>query len=156
MPRTPRVERTCLVCDVTFEGTPKATRCKPCRDAGHKVPTAKQERKPRRTCLECRKQFTLEDEGHVNCPSCAEMLGVFQHEMTPEQRAKALEAERLSLHLENLQAQNDRLTARSQAKPKGYPKMQQRTATSPLGILWVQLCAADGAASSIMYERSSF
>ncbi|SIT81205.1 hypothetical protein SAMN05421665_1233 [Yoonia rosea] len=158
MPITPRAQRTCLCCNVTFEGTPAATRCKPCRAAGIKVPAkvrAKRDnRKPRRMCLECRKQFTLEDDTHVNCPSCAEMLGVFQYEMTPEQQAAMVEAENLQKHKERLQRQNEWLTRREN-RPKGYPRMNQKTSTTPLGILWLGLCAADGAAGSVMYAAHS-
>ena len=39
---TPRIERTCLVCDTPFEGTPKATRCQTCKNAGLRVPSARQ------------------------------------------------------------------------------------------------------------------
>ena len=147
--KTPRGPRICLCCAVTFEGTPKATRCQPCRTAGIKVPS-----KPRRTCLECKKLFVLEQDDHVNCPSCAAMLGVFQHETTPEQQAAMVEAENIQRHLERLEAQNSWLDAREKP-PKGYPKMNQRTSTTPIGILWVQLCAADGAASSIMHAAHS-
>jgi hypothetical protein len=158
MPITPRAQRTCLCCDVIFEGTPKATRCPPCRQAEIKVPgkirAKRDNRKPRRTCLECRKQFSIEEDDHVNCPSCAEMLGVFQYEVTPEQQAALVEALNLSKHLERLEAQNSWLTARSKP-PKGYPKMTKRTSTIPIGILWVQICAADGAASSVLYAATS-
>lgn len=158
MPITPRAQRTCLCCEVTFEGTPKATRCPPCRQAGIKVPAkvrAKRDnRKPRRTCLECRKQFSIEEDDHVNCPACAAMLGVFQYEMTPAQQAALLEVENLQKHLERLAAQNSWLDAREKA-PRKYPRMTQRTSTTPLAILWLQLCAADGAASSIMYAAHS-
>jgi len=82
------------------------------------------------------------------------MLGVFQFEMTPEQQAALVEAENLSRHLERLEAQNAWLDARSKP-PKGYPRMNQRTSKTPIGILWVSLCSADGAASSIMYAAHS-
>lgn len=148
MPRTPRIERTCLVCNTSFEGTPKATRCRPCREAGHRV------RAPTKTCLECRKQFTLVDEAHVNCASCSDMLGIFQFEMTPEQQAKALEAGYLSRHQERLAHQRAWLDRRGQA-PKGHPKMNKRTTATPIGVLWLQLCAADGAAAAILYAARS-
>jgi len=38
----PKVNRTCLVCDASFQGTPAATRCDSCRAAGLKVPRAAQ------------------------------------------------------------------------------------------------------------------
>lgn len=198
MPRTPRAERTCLVCDVTFTGTPKATRCKPCRDAGISVPDAKQRSQPRkapverldlpqhektcqacgsdftthkarvarcnecivngrpvpkRTCLECKRLFTLTDDSHINCPECADLLGVPQFEMSVDQQAKAAEAENLSRHQDRLAAQKAWLDHRAKP-PKEHPNMTQRTSKTPLGILWLQLCAADGAASSLLYAAA--
>lgn len=198
MPDTPRAQRTCLCCGLTFEGTPKATRCKPCRTAGHKVPAkvrAKhvterierpdltqhdktcaacgsefsthkarsvrctpcidQDRKvPKRTCLECKKPFPLIDDADINCGPCADMLGVFQYEMTPEQAAKALEQENLDRHQETLKRQTKWLNQREKP-PTGYKIMNKENSSTTLATLWVHLCAADGAASSLMYTTST-
>lgn len=143
----PQHDKQCMACGCEFTThKPRASRCNDCLAANKKVATRK--------CLECKAQFPLLDEAHVNCASCSEMLGVTQCEMTPEQQAKALEAEYLSRHQERLVHQRAWLDRRSKA-PKGYPKMTQRTSKTPLGILWLQVCAADGAASSIMYAARS-
>jgi hypothetical protein len=81
MPRAkPPVERTCLVCDAMFMGTPAATRCDPCKSAGHKVPHAKQAtragKKPRRRRADPDKPLHT-----LVCHACGE-----EHETT---RAKA-------------------------------------------------------------------
>lgn len=48
MPRAPRVERVCLCCEVTFEGTPAATRCSTCRAEGRAIPFAKRRKYDRK------------------------------------------------------------------------------------------------------------
>ena len=198
MPDTPRAQRTCLCCGLTFEGTPKATRCKPCRTTGHKVPakvrakhdTDRIERPdlpqydktcvacgsgfhthktravrctpcidanrkvPKRTCLECKKPFTVIDDADINCGPCADMLGIFQYEMSTEQAAKALEQENLERHQETLKKQTKWLNQRERP-PTGYPTMNKANSSTTLATLWVQLCAADGAASSLMYTTTT-
>lgn len=194
----PKEQRTCLACDATFLGTPKAARCNTCRSTGRSVPSkiqANQHKRPmvrkdlpqhdkvcgacgsafsthrvravrcddcaetgqkvaKRKCLECSRPFPLIDDSHVTCQPCSEMLGLSRYEMTPEQQARALEAEYLSRHQERLAHQQAWLDRRSKA-PKGYPKMTQRTSKTTLGVLWLQLCAADGASASIMYAVRS-
>ena len=39
--------------------------------------------------------------------------------------------------------------------PKGYPKMLKRDISRPLSILWLEVCAADGAAASLMYATQA-
>ena len=139
----PQHDKSCTACGAEFTThKAKAARCNECITSGNTA--------PKRTCLECRKAFPLIDDTHVNCRSCASMLDIPQFEMTPEQQAKQLEADTLSKHQEALAHQTVWLDAR-EAKPKGYLKMSERTAKTTLGVLWLQLCAADGAASSIMY-----
>lgn len=143
----PQHDKQCMACGCEFTThKPRASRCNDCLAAGKKVATRK--------CLECKTQFPLLDDSHVNCKTCSEMLGVTQCEMTPEQQQKLLEAEYLSRHQERLAHQNEWLARREKA-PKGYPRMNQRTTKTPLGVLWFQLCAADGAAASIMYAARS-
>jgi len=161
--KTQRVERLCLVCDATFEGTPKATRCKSCKDAGRKVPSNIQRERyansgssngvpKNRACIECGDQFSPLSLDHRFCPSCTDMLGLEADSVkTPEKPTdEDGEFKYLSRFEQDLIAQQAYLDAREKP-PKDYPNMTQRTATTPLGILWVQLCSADGAASSIMY-----
>lgn len=143
----PKHDKECMACGCEFTtNKSRASRCNDCLSANRKV--------AKRKCLECRAQFPLLDEAHVNCKTCSEMLWVTQFEMTPEQQAKALEAEYLSRHQERLAHQQAWLDRRSKA-PKGYPKMTQRTSKTTLGVLWLQLCAADGASASIMYAARS-
>jgi len=81
------------------------------------------------------------------------MLGVFQYEMTPEQAAKALEQENLDRHQETLKRQTKWLNQRERP-PTGYKTMNKENSSTPLSTLWVQLCAADGAAASLMYTTT--
>ena len=204
----PLETKTCLACDVTFEGTPSATRCPTCRTNGVMVPHDKQvqqvgmakksgnTRKPRvktadllkhektcqactqtffthrlkaarcgdcistgraipkRTCLECRKPFNLLNDEDVNCKPCAELHDIEQHELTPEQIAKQLEEDNLTIHQEKLAAMLAWLDAREKV-PKGYPKMRKADISRPLSILWLEVCAADGAAASLMYATQA-
>jgi hypothetical protein len=153
-PRKPRVpvadllkyEKTCQACTSVFHThKSKAVRCNHCITSGRAI--------PKRTCLECRKPFNLLDDADVNCPSCAETLGIFQHERSPEQIAKELEEESLTIHQERLAEMLAWLTERERP-PRGYPKMLKRDISQPLSILWVGLCAADGAASSFMFTTN--
>ena len=140
------VERTCNVCTSTYLGTPKSKRCKTCKDAG---------RQPKiRICIECRSPFTFRDDTPVTCPSCADLLSIDQSEVSPEQ-AKAIRAEQRRLRwLESDSELKDWLTERDRT-PKGKAKMNQTTAKLPIGLLWLQLCAADGAAASICYAANT-
>lgn len=106
MPRTDRIERNCLVCAGSFLGTPKATRCKPCKQAGRQVRY--------RSCLECRQRFHVTDDSHRNCKPCADLLGLDQSELSPEKQAARDQAEerkwlREELQREGLYVEQERL-----------------------------------------------
>ena len=139
----PQHDKACGACRQNFQShKPKAARCNDCIVAGNSTRT--------RRCLECKKQFTLTDDLQVNCKVCAAILGVEQDELTPAQQAAALEAAQISEHQHQLQRQTAWLDARANP-PKGYRKMTKPTVTTTLGVLWLQLCAADGQAASIMF-----
>lgn len=138
----PSYEKVCQACHDEFTThKPKAARCPSCIAEDRKV--------KKRKCLECSKPFPLFDDTHVNCKSCADFLDLDQADMTPEQAAKLAHEEHLKRHKERLQQQNEWLDARER-KPKGYTAMLKRDQSQPLSILWVELCAADGAASTLM------
>ncbi len=193
MPNTPRVERTCLICNDTFEGTPKATRCKPCREAGLKVPShlqvqrganpkpppkrkppkAPKPPKPRKTskpkapgvpkqraCLECGAKFSPVTPDDRFCPSCTGLLKLdpptltgrltrFDYDKLGEEDKRGFVVDQLT-NLERVVVHQINFDPTSDPTPEGYQRMTQRMSETPLGILWVQLCAADGAASSII------
>lgn len=153
--KAPRVPRQCLCCGAEFLGTPKATRCGPCKVAGRKVPTKTQAaRAKRRKCRSCQITKPVEEfEGHEYwCSPCQE-----EHKLAsldPETEAREIaEAKRLRLK-KRLHDQVKRLDERTKA-PRGYPRMSSRTARTPIGLLWLQLCAADGAAGSVMYTSNT-
>ena len=138
----PQYDKTCQVCSTAFTThKAKAARCPSCIAENRPV--------KKRKCLECSKPFPLIDEDHLNCKSCADFLDIDQADMTPEQAARLAHEDHLKRHRERLQQQNEWLTARER-KPKGYAAMLKRDQNRPLSILWVELCAADGAAATLM------
>lgn len=143
----PQHEKTCHACGEHFT-TPKANtvRCGPCIAEGREV--------KHRQCLECRASFPVIDDSHVNCPTCAEMLGVEQYELTPEQAERLAEEERRARTQARIARQAEWLDQRER-KPKGRKAMTRATAKTPVGILWLQLCAADGAAASVLYAGAN-
>jgi len=143
---TPRQDMNCQACGDPYQGTPKSTRCGTCKSEGRKVRTRK--------CVECSKQFNLTDESHITCPSCADIFGVEQWDMSPE-RAEELRAERRKLRWqENLTSFREWLDAR-ECPPRKYKNMSKTTAKQPIGILWLQICHADGAASAVTYVANT-
>ncbi|WP_173496083.1 MULTISPECIES: hypothetical protein [unclassified Aliiroseovarius] len=135
-------EKVCQACHEEFTThKPKAARCSSCIAENRPV--------KKRKCLECSKLFPLIDDTHVNCSSCADFLDIDQADMTPEQAARLAHEEHLKRHRERLQQQNEWLDARER-KPKGYTAMLKRDQNRPLSILWLQLCSADGTASTLM------
>jgi hypothetical protein len=70
--------------------------------------------------------------------------------LDPEEIAREREEKRRKRVKDRLERQAAWLTTRA-AKPKGRPGMTAAAAKTPLGQLWLGLCAADGAASSILY-----
>lgn len=135
---TPRVERTCLVCESLFEGTPKSIRCSSCKDAGLRVPFRKQSQR--------RKELAVLNAEHA---VLAGELAAMAFERTAEELAIEREERRKAELEKRLEAQAAYLDARSRI-PKGYRKMRIEQKL-PLNLLWLQLCAADGAASSLIY-----
>ena len=136
-------DKACGACGQDFQThKPKAARCNDCIVAGNPTRT--------RSCLECKQKFTLTDDLHVNCQACAAMLEIEQDELTPAQQAAEIEAAHQSNHQDQLKRQTAWLDAREKA-PKGYPKLNHRTYKITLGVLWLQICAADGQAASIMF-----
>lgn len=110
MPRAARVERTCLVCEETFTGTPAATRCTTCKAAGLRVPVAKQAQRGKTpktkvshdlTCTVCEEMFTSPRSTTKRCRSCIETGRRQPHVDWREKQAreflKELEAERRKL-----------------------------------------------------------
>lgn len=81
MPRAVRVDRTCLVCDAEFTGTPKATRCPTCKAEGKRVPIERQSQRGKApkvrtvydlTCFACGDQFDSARSNSIRCPGCIE------------------------------------------------------------------------------------
>lgn len=162
MPRAkPKAERTCLVCDAVFMGTPAATRCDPCKAAGLSVPrdrqAARRKAAPmpyRRKCLECGTTVRTASPNLINCEPCAALYAVEIDEMTPEQAERAEAEKHRQRHRDRLEMHRKWLDARSQ-KPRGYKTMTATNAKTPLGQLWVRLCTSDGAASALLFADAA-
>ena len=149
---TPRVERECLACGVRFIGTPKATRCPDCRASGRKVPSDKQSARRRTyTCIECgqRKPVDPEFPDARRCEPCSELLGLDQIELSPGEEERRRAQERLNRVKERLASQAEVLK-RLTRKPEGK-KMTSRTTKLPVGLLWLEIVAGDGRATSVAY-----
>lgn len=204
MPRAkPKTERSCLVCDVVFIGTPAATRCEPCKAGGYKVPRDQQQQQRRtkppleklqvakpqfsktcqacgddfqthkpkaarcdgciaegrnvqhKVCGECGDKFPYHDPAQIRCDPCADLLGLDQFELTPAQLEELRERERKARWKDQLAAQRRWLDQRETAKIHGYLRMKKAIRATPIGILWVSLCHADGAASSVMHTTDT-
>ena len=132
MPRAKKpaklITKTCGACHETFETTrPKATRCPRCISGGRKVRYRK--------CVECSSQFVLFDETHLNCPSCADMLGIGRFELSPEQLERLREEERLAKFLQDRGRDLEWLTRRNNARRKWQNNHNHPYDLTSLGLI---------------------
>lgn len=142
------VTKVCLGCGDQYEATrSNSRRCPSCIEEGVRL-----RQKP---CIECGTSFTVSDPSQVRCESCADLLGLDRWELTPEQLEAIREEDRKARWQEQLTAQRRWLDMRENAKIEGYKRMKNTTRSTPIGILWVSLCFADGAASSVMHSTES-
>ena len=142
--------RTCLACGGDHETTrPNATRCKPCIEQGHKAYAV--------TCPSCGQKFPKSDQEQF-CRSCrndpaavaSSMASILQQDLEREREDRKMSrAEARREAVANQLAELDRLST----KPKGYPEMTKKTAASAIGVLWLNLCATDGATSVLLNDR---
>ena len=142
--------RTCLACGDDHETTrPKATRCKPCVEQGHKAQPV--------TCPSCDQKFPKSDREQF-CRSCrndpdavaSSMASILQQDLEREREDRKMSrAEARREAVANQLAELDRLST----KPKGYPEMTKKTAASAIGVLWLNLCATDGATSVLLNDQ---
>ena len=142
--------RTCLACGGDHETTrPNATRCKPCIEQGHKAYAV--------TCPSCGQKFPKSDQEQF-CRSCrndpaavaSSMASILQQDLEREREDRKMSrAEARREAVLNQLAELDRLST----KPKGYPEMTKKTAASAIGVLWLNLCATDGATSVLLNDR---
>ena len=129
-PQRPRklVARRCGACHEDFDTTrQKATRCPQCISEGLRVRY--------RNCFECKTAFVLFDEAHMNCPACAEALGIDQDELTPEQLEMHKEAERLSKFKEVHDRQLEWLTQRGKAQTVPFNHQPNQYDLTSLGLI---------------------
>jgi len=142
--------RTCLACGGDHETTrPNATRCKPCIEQGHKAYAV--------TCPSCGQKFPKSDQEQF-CRSCrndpaavaSSMASILQQDLEREREDRKMSrAEARREAVANQLAELDRLST----KPKGYPEMTKKTAASAIGVLWLNLCATDGATSVLLNDQ---
>ena len=142
--------RTCLACGDDHETTrPKATRCKPCVDQGNKAKAV--------TCPSCDQKFPKSDREQF-CRSCrndpdavaSSMTSILQQDLERDREDRKMSrAEARREAVANQLAELDRLSA----KPKGYPEMTKKTAASAIGVLWLNLCATEGATHVLLNDR---
>jgi hypothetical protein len=78
------------------------------------------------------------------------MASILQQELEREREDRKMrQAEARREAVANQLAELDRLST----KPKGYPEMTKKTAASAIGVLWLNLCATDGATSVLLNDR---
>jgi len=141
---------TCLACGDDHETTrPKATRCQPCVEQGNKAQPV--------TCPSCDQKFPKSDREQF-CRSCrndpdavaSSMTSILQQDLEREREDRKMSrAEARREAVANQLAELDRLSA----KPKGYPEMTKKTAASAIGVLWLNLCATEGATHVLLNDR---
>ena len=148
-PAPVQYDKTCLACGEKFTTRrAKATRCPSCISSNTPV--------RQRKCCECGSSYNLAHDDHysVRCEPCAELLGLDQIELNPEQLEAEREQQRKERRRELLARQAAWLDERAKA-PKGYRKMTTAIRSKPIGQLWEHLCAADGAASAILFAGAT-
>ncbi|MCA1807340.1 MAG: hypothetical protein LC687_05775 [Actinobacteria bacterium] len=145
--------RVCLACGCDHQTTkPKATRCQPCIDSGNKAKTV--------TCPACDADFPRADQERF-CRSCREKdrtelrRSIFDkshqqdlEEAREERRQRSAQKRRSDAAYQ--MAELERLGKR----PKGYPAMTKETADSAIGLLWLTLCATEGATNCLLHDQS--
>jgi hypothetical protein len=140
--------RTCLACGDDHETTrPKATRCKPCVDQGNKAKAV--------TCPGCDTKFPKIDDDQF-CRSCRALPSGQITEMILElDLAKEAEDRKLrdAKRRRDAVAQQLAELERLGNRPKGYPEMTKKTAESAIGVLWLNLCATEGATHVLLNDR---
>ena len=148
-PAPVQYDKTCLTCGDQFTTRrAKAVRCPPCASADMPVRV--------RRCCECGSSYNLAHDDHssIRCEPCAELLGFDQIQPNPEQ----LEAERQEQRRERrkglLARQAAWLDEREARTPKGK-RMTTAVRSKPIGSLWMQVCAHDGAAHSLTYAGAT-
>lgn len=169
----PRVERECLACGAVFIGTPKATRCDNCRATGRKVDRFKQlaqrkgeTRSPEQIAAAAEARRLTDEQAKARRAELevlrreTEQLVAERRENQPppptvEDEERTRREERLNRMKKRLAGQSTWLDARERRKPKGRPAMTNRTIKLPIGILWLQIVAADGAAHSVTYAGTT-
>jgi len=145
-----RYNLTCLACGGDHEtNRPKATRCQPCIDQGNKAQPV--------TCPSCDQKFPKSDREQF-CRSCRNDPDAVASSMTsilPRDLERGREDRKMSRAEARREAALNQLAEldRFSAKPKGYPEMTKKTAASAIGVLWLNLCATDGATSVLLNDR---
>ena len=142
-------DKTCLGCGSKFTThKAKAVRCPSCISSKIEV--------RQRKCTECGSGFNIAHDDHssIRCEPCAELLGLDQIELSPVQLEAERQERRRERRRELLALQAAWLDERAKA-PKGYRKMTNAIRSRPIGQLWVLLCAADGAASAILFAGAT-
>jgi hypothetical protein len=78
------------------------------------------------------------------------MASILQQDLEREREDRKMSrAEARREAVANQLAELDRLST----KPKGYPEMTKKTAASAIGVLWLNLCATDGATSVLLNDQ---
>jgi len=136
-------EQTCACCSVKFMGTRLENRCPDCKAAGRrprvKFKPTKAEIAAKRKAREAERE-ALKAEREAAAAELA--LATASNDASPDDYESPEQRHRRR-RLERFQHQREWLDRRSK-KPKGYSKMLNETAESPLGQLWLSLCHADG------------
>lgn len=144
------IDKVCSSCDIKYvTNKPSSKRCPDCI-----ADNRKQSQATHRKCLECKLPFKPIKPSQAFCSSCYDPEEEDAPSLTPEQEALLRRAKELSEHQERLLHMLAYLDDREKA-PKGHPKMKKTDTSRPLSVLWLEVCAADGAAASLMYATQA-
>ena len=141
--------KTCMACGSEFTThKAKAVRCPSCIFSNTPV--------RQRKCTECGSGFNLAHDDHssIRCEPCAAFLGLDQIELSPVQLEAERQEQRRERRRDLLARQAAWLDEREKRTPKGT-RMTNAVRSKPIGQLWLQVCAHDGAAHALTYAGAT-